>query len=66
MRVTVTAIVEEADDRVLVRGHGLGGEPLTFQLRYGPFAEQTQQIVDQLRAGETPVVELPFDGLDDD
>lgn len=66
MRVTITKIVEEDDHRVLVRGHDLGGSQLTFPLVYGAFAEQTRAIVEQVRAGEKPTVELPFDDADDD
>lgn len=66
MRVAITAVVEEDEDRVLVRAKSRGGEPFTFPLVYGPYAEQTRAIVEQVRAGETPVVELPFDELDDD
>lgn len=66
MRVTVTKIVEEDDDRVLLRGHDVGGTPLTFPLVYGAYAEQTRAIVEQVRAGEQPTVELPFDDDEED
>lgn len=66
MRVTITKIVEEDDDRVLLRGHDIGGSPLTFPLVYGAYAEQTRAIVEQVRAGERPIVELPFDADEDD
>lgn len=66
MRVTITKIVEEDDNRVLLRGHDVGGAPLTFPLVYGAYAEQTRAIVEQVRAGEQPTVELPFDDVDDD
>lgn len=66
MRVIVTKIVEEDDDRVLLRGHDLGGSPLTFPLVYGAFAEQTRAIVEQVRAGQRPTVELPYDDAEED
>lgn len=66
MRVTITKIVEEDDDRVLLRGHDISGSQLTFPLVYGAYAEQTRAIVEQVRAGERPTVELPYDDIDDD
>lgn len=66
MRVIITTIVEEDDDRVLLRGHDIGGSQLTFPLVYGAFAEQTRAIVEQVRAGGKPTVELPFDDVEED
>lgn len=66
MHVTVIEIVDESADRVLVRARARDGAELTFPLVYGAHADQTQAIVDGVRAGQTPSVELPFDALDDE
>lgn len=66
MYVTITEIVEESDDRVLLRGRARGGTELTFPLVYGAYAAQTRAIVNEVRAGQKPSVDLPFDEVDDD
>jgi hypothetical protein len=66
MYVTITEIVDEDDDRVLLRGRARSGAELTFPLVYGAHASRTQAIVNEVRAGQKPSVNLPFEELDDE